>query len=231
MNGKNRTGNKYDDQLVTIFSYRCGDACNPEIKEKPQEDRIRRWSVANDWKSEENKEGGVPKEGDSITIESGWNMVFDLDESPIYDLISVNGKLSFDETKSCHLRGKHIFVRAGELHIGSKEKPYQHKATITLYGEKRSATIVYDSAIEAGNKVIANNNVIRMFGKKASWKMTRLSKPALKDRDYFYVEKINGLTIQKGDRLGLYPTSFDPLAVDDVIVKEYNPADGKVTIT
>jgi hypothetical protein len=41
-------------------------------------------------------------------------------------------------------------------------------------------TIVYDNAIEAGNKLIANVNVLRIFGKARSWKMTRLTKPALK---------------------------------------------------
>lgn len=38
-------------------------------------------------------------------------------------------------------------------------------ARITLYGEKNMETIVYDNAIEAGNKLIANVNKIRMFGK------------------------------------------------------------------
>ena len=35
----------------------------------------------------------------------------------------------------------------------------------TLFGEKESDHIVYDNAIEAGNKVIANVGTIKMFGK------------------------------------------------------------------
>jgi len=51
----------------------------------------------------------------------------------------------------------------------------ERNARITLYGEKNAETIVYDNAIEAGNKNIANVNVLRIFGKKRSWKMARLT--------------------------------------------------------
>lgn len=63
------------------------------------------------------------------------------------------------------LRAKHIFVRAGEFHIGSKEHPYLGKLTIELHGEKDAKAIVYDNAIEAGNKLIANINVMKIYGK------------------------------------------------------------------
>ena len=39
-------------------------------------------------------------------------------------------------------------------------------------------TIVYDNAIEAGNKLIANVNVMKMYGKRRNWKMSRLTRPA-----------------------------------------------------
>jgi hypothetical protein len=78
------------------------------------------------------------------------------------------------------MRVKHLFIRAGELHIGSKEYPMKKNARITLYGSKDMETIVYDNAIEAGNKLIANVNVMKIYGEKRSWKMTRLTRPALK---------------------------------------------------
>jgi len=55
-------------------------------------------------------------------------------------------------------------VRAGELHIGSENAPYPKKARITLMGAKEDASIAYSSAIEGGNKVIANINKISMWG-------------------------------------------------------------------
>jgi len=94
-------------------------------------------------------------------------MIYDLEESPIFKLIRINGRLTFknDTEKLLHLRAKHIFIRAGELHIGSKESPFMGKAKITLYGEKEFESIVYDNAIEAGNKLIANLGLVSMWGK------------------------------------------------------------------
>ena len=65
-------------------------------------------------------------------------MIFDLEESPIFKMVRINGRLSFknDTDKLMHMRAKHIYVRAGELIIGTQESPYQGKAKITLYGEK-----------------------------------------------------------------------------------------------
>lgn len=87
-------------------------------------------------------------------------------------------------------------------------------------------TIVYDNAIEAGNKLIANVNVLRMYGKPRGWKMTRLHQPALKGASEMYVEP--GLDITAEDRLGLLPTSYDPHTVDDVFVTSYDNETGKV---
>lgn len=103
-----------------MVGHRCVGSCNAVIEEKEQEDRVRRWSVAADWKSGE-KEGKVPVAGEDVHIEPGWNMIFDMDESPVYKLIRVNGKLTFDPAKDTHLKAKHIFIRAGELHIGSEK--------------------------------------------------------------------------------------------------------------
>jgi hypothetical protein len=85
-------------------------------------------------------------------------------------------------------------------------------------------TIVYDNAIEAGNKILANLNTMRMFGENRGWTMTRLTAPALKGATEFYVEP--GLDMRPGDRLGLLPTSYDPHTIDDIFVDSYNPESG-----
>jgi len=108
-------------------------------------------------------------------------MVFNLNSSsPIYKLIRVNGRLTFENETDTHLKCKHLFIRAGELLIGSEEYPYEKNARITLYGEKQMETIVYDNAIEAGNKLIANVNIMRLYGKPRGWSMTRLLRAAEK---------------------------------------------------
>lgn len=156
-------------------------------------------------------------------------MVFNMNPSPIYKLIRVNGKLIFDNTTDTHLNCKHLFIRAGELHIGSQEYPMEKNARITLYGERAAETIVYDNAIEAGNKLIANVNVMRIYGKSRGWQLTRLTAPALRGSNEFYIEK--GLELFAGDRLGLLPTSYSPHAIDDVFVSSYDNSTGKVVIT
>jgi hypothetical protein len=122
-------------------------------------------------------------------------MIFDMEgETPIYRLVRVNGRVTFrnknattisnstrrllngtDETLTAGafsvphpnvtFKAKHIFVRAGELLIGTKEHPYLGNLTIELHGEKDAKHIVYDNAIEAGNKLIANLNVMKIYGK------------------------------------------------------------------
>ena len=97
---------------------------------------------------------------------SGWNMTMDLAETPVYRLVRVNGILNFKDDIDIKFNAKHIFVRAGELNIGKKDKPYEKNCVITLHGMKNDRMIVYDNAIEAGNKLIANTNIVTMYGKK-----------------------------------------------------------------
>jgi hypothetical protein len=88
--------------------------------------------------------------------------------------------------------------------------------------------MVYDNAIEAGNKLLANVNILRIYGAPRAWKMTRLTAPAEAGRREFYIEP--GLEIFEGDRLALLPTSYEPHNSDDVFVRSYDSNSGKVTI-
>jgi len=139
---------------------RCIGSCNEEIDEKPTETTVRLWSDPKNW-----PDGKLPAEGDDVHVLSGWNMTMDLAKTPVYQLVRVNGRLNFKNDIDIEFNAKHIFIRAGELHIGSKEKPYLKNCVIKLYGEKDQKHIVYDNAIEAGNKLMANINILRMFGK------------------------------------------------------------------
>jgi hypothetical protein len=184
--GKNQTNNTYAENKVIMTANRCATGVCPVIEiiePGSYESRIRYWSVATDWPS-----GTVPVEGEDVHIEPIWNMVFDMNPSPVYKLIRVNGNLTFHPTNDTHMRAKHIFIRAGELNIGSKDFPHQMQARITLYGEKNAEAIVYDNAIEAGNKVIANVNEMRLFGKPRTKTMFRLLQEAQKDSNEIWVE-------------------------------------------
>lgn len=124
-----------------------------EVEEKEIDETTapKLWSDPKSWVS-----GMLPKEGEDVDIFPGNNMIMDMEKTPIFKLVTVNGRLTFKNDIDIQFNAKHIFVRAGELIIGTKEKPYLKNCKITLHGEKETEAIVYDNAIEAGNKVIAN---------------------------------------------------------------------------
>jgi hypothetical protein len=184
---------------------------------------VRLWSDVNNWPLKR-----LPVEGEDVHIESGWNMTMDLPETPIYRLVRVNGILNFKSDIDIDFKAKHIFIRAGELNIGQKDHPYEKNCKIELFGEKDQKAIVYDNAIEAGNKLIANVNKLRMFGKKRTKNWTRLLAPAEKGATSITVEK--GLDLVEGDRVALLPTSYDNVASDDCHIKAYDPATGVAQI-
>jgi len=62
------------------------------------------------------------------------------------------------------LNAKHVFIRAGELLVGTENDRFRAKANIKLYGEKDAEHIVYTAAVEAGNKMIANVGLVSMYG-------------------------------------------------------------------
>ena len=88
--------------------------------------RTMRWSDPSAW-----PEGKVPGEGDAVTIARDMDMVLDV-SPPALRGLTVDGKLSFSNERDIALATEWIYLRGGELEIGSEAKPYTHKATITL---------------------------------------------------------------------------------------------------
>lgn len=73
-------------------------------------------------------------------------MVLDID-TPILEKLTINGRLSFlnnlTDPKNITLHAKKIYVRAGELLIGSEEEPFAGNAEIRLYGGVNDETIAF----------------------------------------------------------------------------------------
>lgn len=145
-----------------------------EIIEEELEEGQRLWSKADSWPN------GIPKEGEDVEIVSGWNMIYDLEESPKLGTLTINGRLTFKNNTDhdLHLRVGNIFIRAGELFIGSEEYPFTKKATITLLGGSDATTVTLGSTIEAGNKALAIVGSAHIHGSLGTkqW-MTRLAVP------------------------------------------------------
>jgi hypothetical protein len=128
INGKNATRNN-----IVMRSYRCIGPCLAAVTEQVVETNVRLWSNPASWKS-----GKVPLEGEDVVVEPGYNVVYDLEESPIYRYVQINGRLTFKQNApKLHFRAHYLFVRMGELIIGNETNPYLGNATITLYGMKK----------------------------------------------------------------------------------------------
>jgi hypothetical protein len=88
--------------------------------------------------------------------------------------------------------------------------------------------MVFDNAIEAGNKVISNVGKMEMWGLPRTQAATRLMQPALKGATSITVD--TGLDWVADDRIALAATSYDSLASEDVIISAYDTVTGIATL-
>ena len=87
-------------------------------------------------------------------------MVLDIADPPVFRLIKVLGRLSFSDTMDIHLQCYHIAIRDGEFKIGTVFEPFQHKATITMHGNRDENAVLYPGAWSPGTKKIANAGLL-----------------------------------------------------------------------
>lgn len=218
VNGKNQSRRN-----IKVTGHRCVYSCVKDINETEVEGEYRRWSDVNSWPNKT-----LPVEGQDVEIESGWNMLYDIEESPKFNMIEINGRLTFEDAgNDLHLKAKYIFVRAGELIIGTPEIPYLGNAKITLYGEKANQHITYTNAIEAGNKIIANTNKISMHGVNRS-KFARLRQEAYPNESTIFVDK--DLDWVAGDKIGIAPTGMKYNESEYAIISSYDRATGELVL-
>jgi hypothetical protein len=94
--------------------------------------KIKNWSDPSIWPG-----GKLPVDGDYVEVLASWNLTYDLPgDSPIFKMITINGILRFEDKADRHLRAQHIYVKSGELTIGTEHTPFTSNAKITLFGEK-----------------------------------------------------------------------------------------------
>ena len=102
-------------------------------------------------------------------------MLLDID-TPVFKILLIQGgSLIFDE-KDLHLQAEHILItEGGKLRIGeSTEKPFQHKATLTIHGHVRSTEL----PIYGAKSVSVRNGSLELYGKHIMHTWTRLSETA-----------------------------------------------------
>lgn len=95
---------------MTITGWRCVVNCiEAAIEELEISDEVVLWSDPASWPS-----GSVPQEGEEAEVAPGVNMLFDIDESPMLNKLTINGRLSFMNDSEPHnqtLHAKILYVR------------------------------------------------------------------------------------------------------------------------
>jgi hypothetical protein len=214
--------NAGDEPKLVMNAVRCEFNCQTNnVVDVETEEEFRRWSDASNWPN-----NTLPVANEKVVIDSSWNMMYDIEDSPIFDLVEINGKLTFDPEMNLTLRSRNIFVRGGELNVGNKTHPFQNEARFIMYGNHSSEHIAFSKSVEAGNKIIANVGKVNMYGKQRTKTMTRLRETALQGRFDFKVEA--GLDIVPGDLLELLATDYDHKACENITVVSYDSSTGVV---
>jgi len=158
INGKKPGNNKL---LVEPLECITGVCLLEAVIELELEKGQRLWSDPESWES-----GVVPVEGDEVEVMSGWNMVLDLEETPVFESVEINGRLTFLDFNNTdiHLRAKKIFVRAGEFFIGNATHPFSNNATISLMGDQETETLTLGGTVDGGNKVLGVVGLVEFYG-------------------------------------------------------------------
>ncbi|XP_054554835.1 fibrocystin isoform X2 [Talpa occidentalis] len=125
-----------------------------------------RWSRAHSWFPEI-----LPQDGDNVTVEKGQLLLLDTNTSILNFVHIKGGKLIFMDPGPIELRAHAILVSdGGELRIGSREKPFQGKAQIVLYGSSDST-----SFFPYGVKFLAvRNGILSLHGSPSEVTVTHL---------------------------------------------------------
>ena len=211
-------GQRNDTQSFHIKADECisWGNCNPDTTEDAEiEKEYRRWSDTSSWTS-----GALPVEGEEVLIEPTWNMLYDLDDSPVFKSIEINGRLTIENNGTSRvLRSFLIFNRKGDLVVGTKDKPFEADMTFELHGTRADKDVYFHTKMfEGGNKVIANTGNMTMYGKSVDVKATRLSAPAAAGATSITVKDAPS-DWKAGDKLGIAPSGRDWEQRDAVTVK------------
>ena len=199
-----------------------GDCPQDAIKPVPLGD-AKYWSDLGTWPS-----GQLPQEGEDVHIEPGMNVILDI-ETPKLNLLIINGRLSFlDYTDPIHLHAKQIYIRAGELLVGSESDPYQGDAQISLYGWRHEQTEIMSGSVITGNKVIYNTGTLSMHGLPRD-RHSRMRMSVYKDNTMALVD--SGLDWVAGEKVYFAPTNHQWTHSEYKTIESYNMDTGELVLT
>jgi hypothetical protein len=122
----------------------------------------------------------------------------------------IEGSLQFHE-QDLELQATYIFVRGGRLTVGTEANPFQHKATITLFGN------IYETPelpIYGAKHIAVRRGTLDLHGRHMTPAWTRLSQSAAEGSSTITLADIVNWSI--GDEIVIAPTSFDMFEAEQV---------------
>lgn len=219
--GQNSDRNTFTLERLECISFGgCSSQTVPD--EGSIETAYRYWSNPNSWATS-GSAGAVPVAGADVVIQSTWNMVLDITDPPVFRSIEINGRLTIqNDGKTYNLQAYLIYVRKGELIVGTSDKPITGKVVFTLYGTRADKDIYFnDKMFEVGNKVIANTGILNMYGKHVTTKWTRLAQTAPAGQNWILLVD-DPTDWVAGDELGINPSGRDYTQRDFAVIQSIN---------
>ena len=101
------------------------------------EDEFFYWSDPAAWPYLPNR---IPIAGEKVLITKDYHIIYDIGTSPIFEKVEVNGKLEFLQGQPAILQTYGLWIRAGEMNIGTADEPFNSTAEIRLFGNFSSET-------------------------------------------------------------------------------------------
>jgi cell migration-inducing and hyaluronan-binding protein len=156
----------------------------------------RSWSDASSW-----PDGTVPRLGDIVKIPIGDIVLLD-DTPPSLGGLTIDGALVFDE-QNLELTSDWIMIHGG-LYIGSAQKPFAHKAIITLTGSRPSEKLLNTGM---GDKTLGVvGGILELYGEMKGPSWTRLASTARAGDHSIELEDAGGWS--KGDSIVVASTDY-----------------------
>ncbi len=159
--------------------------------------RTVRWSDPSAW-----PDGRVPGAGAEVLIARDVEMILDV-IPPALRSLTIDGKLTFAEDRDISLETDWIYLRRGELHIGSEERPYTRNASITL-----TDNVPGENINTMGDRgILLMGGTLSLHGdRKHTW--TKLAATA--EAGSTRIEVLDASGWRVGDEIVLASTDFNP---------------------
>lgn len=114
--------------------------------------------------------------GEVLVVPSGYNVVYDIGESPLFTSLEINGKVTFKRGQPAKINTFALWVRAGIVEAGNATHPFDSTVDIVLHGNNTTpSSFVFHPNVQVGNKNFIVTGTVNFFGTPRSTSSRLLS--------------------------------------------------------